>query len=97
MEPCIGLICACLPIIRGLLPAFTPKRTTARPSEYYGSGTRRGPHHDPLRSGKPDQYMEMDSSRNGSPLRHYDIEGGYEHKTSLSSGDIHVRTTVAVN
>jgi len=28
VEPCIGLVCACLPTIRGLLPSFAKKVTT---------------------------------------------------------------------
>ncbi|PCG88713.1 Hypothetical protein PENO1_108700 [Penicillium occitanis (nom. inval.)] len=37
IEPSVGLICACLPTIRGLLPAGKLSRNTSGPSDYINS------------------------------------------------------------
>jgi hypothetical protein len=95
VEPCIGLVCACLPVIRGLFPAFAMRTTTKPSAPYgyshgsYGAGTALGTanSHNPR-----DYYMEMDSSRNTSP-HHF---GKYDHPNPNFHDNIHVQTTVAV-
>ncbi|KAI4154615.1 MAG: hypothetical protein LQ340_001561 [Diploschistes diacapsis] len=42
VEPCIGLVCACLPIIRGLFPVYSvKKRSTYELKKSFATGRRR--------------------------------------------------------
>jgi len=82
IEPCIGLVCSCLPVIRGLFPAFKSKNTTKNsaslpiengsipPSDSYNS---------------QGQYIKMDDYS-------WDINKGRSENTQDYPGKIKVNT-----
>lgn len=95
VEPCIGLVCACLPIIRGLFPTY--KHNTAKSYPYKGTANsnqswRRGPFSAPSSHATSD-YLEMKDSRRTSGT-----SGENLTKPVIAHDDrrIHIRTDVDV-
>ncbi|TVY92475.1 Satratoxin biosynthesis SC1 cluster protein [Lachnellula willkommii] len=79
VEPCIGLVCSCLPVIRSLFPTLKSKKTTkvsnSRPVELEGNSRS------PLNSyNSKGQYIQMNDYS-------WDINGGVDEARNNSVPD----------
>lgn len=105
VEPSIGIVCACLPIIRGLFPQL---RLTSVRSKYYGRGRRCvGPENfarsnfvSTASKAHDSECMLMEDPRTygtgGAADRAFSVPSGIPRRNMTGSMDIRVKTVIDI-